>query len=153
MSERIGTAFRGALIGIALLGALVVVAALVLILHGSIFDGLVLGGTTLLLLRWYWQSTARKRDLSRRGFYAGQRIGTDWLYEELHEGEVVELKFPLDYVGRGEYVLHIPGEFDWDSRVPGWARNRREEIVERLPFKRSQIHIDADSTQAPLTHG
>jgi len=153
MGERIGSAFRSAVIGFALLGALVIAAALALFLRGAFFEGLLLGGAALLLLRWYWHSTARKRDLIRRGFHAGRRIGAEWLYEELLEGEVVELKLPLDYVGRGEYEIHIPGERDWSARMPAWARDRRSEIVARLPFKRSQVHIDADSTPSPPAHG
>ena len=153
MNEHLGSAFRGAMIGVALLGALVVLAALALITRGAFFEGLLLGGAALLLLRWYWRSTARKRVLIRRGFYAGRRVGTDWLYEELHEGEVFELKLPLDYVGRGEYEIRIPGERDWLARMPGWARERRGEIVERLPFKRSQIRVDADSSPSPPAHG
>ena len=69
------------------------------------------------------------------------------MYEELHGGEIQSLEFPLEYVGRGEYDIHIPGEGDWRKAMPGWARDRRQEIIERLQtvFKLSQIHFDPDA--------
>jgi hypothetical protein len=155
MSERIGAGFRGLLVGVALFGASTIAAALVLIFRGSLFDGLVIGTVAILLLRWFWRATARKRALSRRGFHPGRRAGNVWLYEELHGDQVESLGLPLDYVGRGEYEIHIPGERDWIARMPDWARGRRDEIVERLQtvFKRSQIHFDTDLTPAPPAHG
>jgi hypothetical protein len=143
--------FRGKLISILLLGALIIAAALALIARGSWMDGLLLAAAAILLLRWYWRSTQRQRDLSRRGYYTGLRVGTHWVYEELHRGEVRALQLPLAYVGRGEYEIHIAGERDWVANMPGWARERRAEIVERLQavFKRSQIQFDADSAPDP----
>ncbi len=145
MSEHIGPGFRGLLAGIALFGALTLAAALTLIARGAVFSGLVIGVVAILLLRWFWRATARKRALSRRGFHPGRRVGNTWLYEELHEGEVEFLELPLDYVGRGEYEIHVPSERDWVANMPDWARGRRGEIVERLRsvFKRSQMHFDA----------
>jgi len=156
MSEHVGPGFRGMLVGVALVGTLTIAAALALIAQGEIFNGLVLGGVATLLLRWFWRTTARMRALSRSGYYAGRRVGNHWLYEELHEGEVESVELLLDYVGRGEYEIHIPGEHDWVAQMPDWARGRREEIVERLQsvFKRSQMHFDADSTTTPpAVHG
>ena len=150
MNERIGPGFRGMLAGVALVGALTIAASLALIVRGAWFEGLVLGGVAILLLRWFWRLTARKRALSRSGFHSGRRDGNLWVYEELHAGAVESLELPLDYIGRGEYEVHIPGERDWVARMPDWARGRRAEIVERLQtvFKRSQIHFDADTPEA-----
>jgi len=156
MSEHIGPGFRGMLVSVALMGTLTIAAALALIARGELFSGLVLGGVAALLLRWFWRMTLRKRALSRRGFHAGRRVGNHWLYEELHEGEVESVELQLEYIGRGEYEIHIPGEHDWVAQMPDWARGRREEIVERLQaaFKRSQMLFDADSTTTPPTvHG
>jgi len=155
MSEQIGRNFRGMLVASALCGTLTIVAALALILRGAVFNGLVIGAVAILLLRWLWRATARKRSLSRHGFHAGMRVGNHWLYEELHGEEIESLELPLDYAGRGEYEIHIPGERDWVANMPEWARGRRAEIVDRLQtvFKRSQIHFDPDSTPAPPAHG
>jgi hypothetical protein len=151
MSERIGKSFPGVVAAITLCGLLVIAGSLLLISRGQIVDGVLLGGAVTLLLRWYWSTTSRQRALLRHGFYAGRRIGTNWVYEELHEGIVVSLELPLEYAGRGEYDIHIPSERDWLAHMPAWARERRAEIVERLPFKRSQIHFDADA--APPADG
>src|SRR6185503_14990585 len=74
MSERIGPGFRAMLAGVALIGALTIAASLALIVRGAWFEGLVLGGVAILLLRWFWRLTARKRALSRHGFHSGMRV-------------------------------------------------------------------------------
>ena len=151
MNERIGASFRIQLLATLACGVLVIVVALVLISRGEALDGLLLGGAATLMLNWYWRATARKRALVGRGFHAGRRVGSHWAYEELHDGVVLTLELPLEYVGRGGYDIHIPSERDWLATAPPWARERRAEIVERLQrvFKRSQIHFDADVVSAP----
>jgi hypothetical protein len=147
MSEQIGPGFRGMLVAVAIFGLLTIAAALALIAQGELFDGLVLGGVVILLLRWFWRMTSRKRTLSRRGYHPGRRVGNHWLYEELHQGEVQSIELVLEYVGRGEYEIHIPSARDWVAHMPDWARGRRDEIVERLQpvFKRSQMRFDVDT--------
>jgi hypothetical protein len=151
MNERIGASFRIQFLATVLCAVLVTAGALLLIARGEMIEGVLLGGAATLLLQWYWRSTARKRALVRRGFHAGRRVGAHWAYEELHDGAVVTLELPLEYVGRGGYDIHIPSEHDWRANMPPWARERRDEIVERLHqvFKRSQIHFDADATNPP----
>jgi len=151
MNERIGASFRIQLYSTLLCGLLVVAGALVLVSRGRWIDGLMLGGAVTLLLRWYWRATARNRALTRDGFHAGRRVGSQWAYEELHDGVVVSIELPLEYVGRGDYDIHIPSEHDWRATMPPSARERRAEIVERLHrvFKRSQIHFDADAPPVP----
>jgi hypothetical protein len=152
MNERIGAAFRIRLYSTLLCGLLVVAGALLLVSRGRVTDGLLLAGAVTLLLHWYWRATARNRALTRRGFHTGRRVGSHWAYEELHDGAVVAIELPLEYVGRGGYDIHIPSEHDWRATMPPWARDRREEIVGRLQqvFKRSQMHFDADGASAPL---
>jgi len=147
MSEHIGAAFRAGVIAITLCGLLAIAGACVMIAQGLLVDGLLVGGAAVLLLRWYLRATARKRALLRRGFHPGRRVGAHWNYEELHDGDIVWLELPLEYVGRGEYDIHIPSEHDWMAAMPGWARGRRDEIVQRLAavFKRSQMHFDPDA--------
>ena len=96
MSERIGKSFPGVVVAITLCGLLVIAGSLVLISRGQVVDGVLLGGAATLLLRWYWRTTARHRALLRHGYYTGQRIGTNWVYEELREGIVVSLELPLE---------------------------------------------------------
>jgi predicted RNA binding protein YcfA (HicA-like mRNA interferase family) len=148
MGEHIGASFRGQVIAILFSGLLVIAGALLLMSRGRFLDGLLLAGAAAILMRWYWRSTERKRALLRQGFHPGRRVGSHWAYEELHEGTVMAIELPLEYVGRGEYDVHVPSERDWLARMPPWARNRRSEIVERLPFKRSQILFDPDAAPA-----
>ena len=147
MDEHVGGSFRAGVIVVTLCGLVTIASACVMIAAGMLIEGLLLGAATLLLLRWYWRATARKRALVRRGFHPGRRVGAHWNYEELHEGVIVSLELPLEYVGRGEYDIHIPSAHDWLAGMPSWARDRRDEIVERLAasFKRSQMHFDADA--------
>ena len=151
MNEHIGASFRLQVLAIMACGVLVIAGALVLISRGELVDGLLLAGAAIFLLQWYWRATARRRALARQGFHTGQRVGSHWAYEELHDGGVVSIELPLEYVGRGGYDIHIPSEHDWLAHMPPWARERRAEIVERLQqvFKRSQIHFDADAAAAP----
>lgn len=147
MGEHIGAAFRATVIASTLCGVLVMAGACLMIARGMLVDGLLVGAAAVLLLRWYWRATERKRALVRRGFHPGRRDGAHWNYEELHHGAIVWLELPLEYVGRGEYEIHIPSERDWAATMPEWARERRDVIVERLQavFKRSQLHFDPDA--------
>src|SRR5690349_69193 len=100
MNEQIGASFRIQVLATLSCGVLVIAGALLLIARGELIDGLLLSGVAVLMLRWYWRSTARKRALMSRGFHTGRRVGSHWAYEELHDGVVVALELPLEYVGR-----------------------------------------------------
>ena len=150
MSERVDNSFRAMVAAGIAVCALAVVGALALLAGGSVLDGAIVAGITYFAFRWFWRTTLRKRNLLGRGFHVGSRVGTHWVYEELRDSVVVSLELPLDYLGRGEYAIHVPGERDWAATMPDWARERRAEIVERLQavFKRSQIYFDPDTGQS-----
>src|SRR5262245_52859349 len=120
MDEHVGGSFRASVIVISLCGVLTIAAACVMIAGGMLISGLLLGIAATLLLRWYWRATARLRTLARRGFHPGRRVGAHWNYEELRDGVIVGLELPLEYVGRGEYEIHIPSEHDWLAAMPSW---------------------------------
>jgi hypothetical protein len=126
--------------------ALAAVGALVLLARGEIVAGVITAAVTLFAFRLFWNATRRRRELLRRGYFAGQRVGSRWVYEELHQGEAVALEFELEYAGRGAYDIRIPGELAWRDTMPAWARGRREEIIERLGtvFKRSEMRTETD---------
>lgn len=130
-----------------LAGALAGLAALWMLVRGAVLEGLIVAAVTYFAFKWFWRATLRKRELLRRQFFVGRRVGTHWVYEELHGGEIQSLEFPLEYAGRGEYDIHVPGERDWRKAMPAWAQDRRQEIIERLQtvFKLSQIHFDPDA--------
>jgi hypothetical protein len=155
MGERIGNSFRSVIAAACALAVLAAGGAFALLARGEIVNGALVAAVTYFLFRLFWRSTRRRRELLGRGYFIGRRVGTHWIYEELRDGEIVGLELPLEYVGRGEYDIHVPGERDWLARAPDWARARREEIIERLlaVFKRSQLHVDPDSAQAPPAQG
>lgn len=155
MGERIGNSFRSMIAAVCALAVLALTGAFVLLRRGEVVDGAVVAAVTFFLFRLFWRATQRRRELLRRGFFPGRRVGTHWVYEELRDGEIVGLELPLEYVGRGEYDIHIPGEREWSVRAPAWARTRREEIIGRLlaVFKRSQLHVDADPAETPPAAG
>jgi len=147
VSERIEGTFRAVIaVGLAA-GAAALLLALLLLARGTLLDGAVVAIVAFFVFKWFWRTTLRKRELMRRGFFAGSRVGTHWVYQELHAGEVRSLEFPLEYLGRGEYDIRVPGEGAWSATMPEWARGRRAEILERLQtvFKRSQIHTEPDA--------
>ena len=150
MSERVDNSFRVTVVAGIIGCALALAGALALIAGGSVIDGAIVAGVTFFAFRWFWRATLRKRNLLGHGFHVGSRVGTHWVYEELRDSVIVSLELPLDYVGRGEYDVHVPSERDWATTMPDWARERRAEIIERLltVFKRSQIQFDPDSTQS-----
>jgi hypothetical protein len=143
MGERISPAYQRSVI-VALLGASLVLGAVLLLAVESVLLQLALAAAGLFALRRLWSATRRKRELARLGFFAGRRLDNHWLYEELRDGEVMAIEFPLAYVGRGEHEILIPGEQSWAGRVPAWARERRTEIIDRLGtvFKRSDMRTD-----------
>ena len=146
MGERIPKSYGLVVtVGIAAL-AVSMAYPMLFVIPGFGWDKLVPAALGFLVLRLLWNSSRRKRELSGRGFHLGKRVGTHWVYEELHDGEVVALELALEYVGRGEYEIHIPGERAWVDTMPAWARQRRSEIVERLGtrFKRSQMRMHDD---------
>ncbi len=89
-----------------------------------------------------------KRILSLRdkGYFAGRRFRGQWLYEEIHDGEVCMLPLKLENTEPGHFELYVPSLVDWSETVPLWAANRREEIVRRIAerFKESDIHYPPD---------
>lgn len=147
MNERVAGSFRAVIAAGLVAGAAALLFAFRLLARGAVLEGAIVGTITYFLFKWFWRATLRKRELIRRGYFAGSRVGTHWVYQELHAGEVMSLEFPLEYVGRGEYDIRVPGEAGWSASMPDWARSRRAEILERLQtvFKRSQIHTESDA--------
>ena len=146
MSERIGGSFRVLVAAMLVAAAAALACALLLISSGSLLNGVILASVTIFLLRMFWSATRRKRELVRRGYFSGRRVGTHWVYEELHDQVITSLRFPLEYVGRGAYDIHVPDENAWPAVMPEWARAQREQVLTRLQtvFKFSQIHVESD---------
>ena len=143
MSERIGQSFHRSVVALMAALALVLTGLVLFVPAIGAIESVIIAAAGFFLLRRIWSATHRKRSLSARGFHTGQRIGTHWSYEELHDGQVVSIELKLEYAGRGEYQICIPAERAWRDHMPAWARERRGEIVERLGtvFKRSEMRV------------
>lgn len=141
--ERIAASYPQSVVLLLVALSLGIAATLLFFVEGTIVQ-LAVAAAAFFVLRRFWSATERKRNLASRGFHAGRRLGHHWVYEELHDGEVMAIELPLAYVGRGEHEILIPGAQSWPTRMPAWARDRREEIVERLGtvFKRSDMRTD-----------
>jgi len=141
--EKISSTYQQTVILLLLALSAVFAAIILFAIEGGIVQLAVAAGG-FFVLRRFWSATRRKRELGSRGFFPGRRVDNHWVYEELHEGEVVVIEFPLAYVGRGEHEILIPGEQSWPGRMPAWAHGRRDEIIERLGvvFKRSDMRTD-----------
>jgi apolipoprotein N-acyltransferase len=145
MNDRIGSSFRIMIVAVVAISLLTLASALVEFIRHWGYEWLLVAALAWFFLRWFWRHTARERALTGRGFFVGRRVGVSWIYDELHDGVICSLKFPLEYVGRGEYLIVVPGEEQWRAALPAWARDRRAEIIERLEtvFRRSGIRVDA----------
>jgi uncharacterized membrane protein len=143
MSERISQSFHRYVIALMAAVALLLAGLVLFVPAIGAIESLIIATAGFFLLRRIWSATYRKRSLSARGFHTGQRIGTHWFYEELHDGQVLSIELKLEYVGRGGYEICIPAERAWLEHMPAWARGRRGEIVERLGtvFKRSEMRM------------
>ena len=72
----------------------------------------------------------------RRGFRVRWVKDEHWLYEERAPTGEARL-LPCERVTTGDGYpapcdVHIASAFAWNSRMPSWARNRREEILRRI---------------------
>jgi len=150
VKERLGTAARFALGAIVLGATLAMGIVFYLLTRGRVLDAVIVAAVTYFGFRWSWHATLRRRELLSRGFH-GWRVGSQWVYEEVRDGYIEGIELPLEYLGRGEYEIHVPGERDWAMTMPEWARDRRAEIIERLRtmFKHDQVRLDPDSDPSP----
>ena len=118
-------------------------AALVSIaFHTSLW--VIPGLAALVILVKLRQWLVRLLALRRHGYFAGRQIRESWVYEELHGNEAVVLSLPMQNIEPGHWALFVPGDAEWRTVVPGWAHDRKKEILqriaERLPL--GDIHYD-----------
>lgn len=70
------------------------------------------------------------RRRARLGYWVG--VSGSKRKVEYHEG-AASLSLDFDLSGPGyPDTLYVPTEEEWDRSVPGWARGRRTEIMERI---------------------
>jgi ribose 5-phosphate isomerase B len=52
------------------------------------------------------------------------------------------LEFKIDPGLKSPSIIHIPSPDKWNSEVPEWAKNRREEILERIKTKSAHLECE-----------
>lgn len=86
----------------------------------------------LMLILWPVSQARRYYGLRFRGFWV-QRKGRDAIeYQELHDGRIDRLTIDGEMMAIGPHVVYIPSDAEWQQKMPGWARGRRAEIVEKV---------------------
>jgi hypothetical protein len=117
-----------------LLGIVVVYRLVAYIWNGSILEFLVASFAVGLLLAWVAWNKYRK---SRRGFWVRYispnivRADRDDFAIEYHEGKK-SLILHGKLLEGSKRLITVPRTQDWDTKMPDWARGRREEIRERI---------------------
>lgn len=93
--------------------------------------GLPVGG---LLVAWIAISVVRRRlDFKRRGYQVRKEGRDQFMYEEVGaDGKLLQLLLDGQMMLKGQYEIYLPSEAAWNHSVPGWAQDRREEIVARI---------------------
>ena len=69
----------------------------------------MIGAVTYFLFRCSGAPRCASANCHGAAISPAQRVGTHWVYDELQDGVIESIELPLDYVGRGEYDIHIPG--------------------------------------------
>jgi hypothetical protein len=69
--------------------------------------------------------------LSQQG-WSGRRFKDYWVYEEKQGKDKPSLSLKLQRGDDDRYVLVVPDAETWRRTMPGWAVERRREIVERI---------------------
>jgi hypothetical protein len=80
----------------------------------------------LLLLGWYM--LRRQYWLRVRGFWAVGKFHAIE-YEERHGGKIERLIIPGESMARGRNLVYAPSREQWDTKMPAWARGRRNEVL------------------------
>jgi hypothetical protein len=95
------------------------------------------------------QYLKRKISLNRFGCFGGGRERVTIVYEEIVNGELLQLQIKLENTEPGHWELFVPTESEWRLNVPERAMHRRDEISERIRpfFNNRDIHFSDDIKQ------
>lgn len=93
--------------------------------------GLPIGG---LLIAWIAISVVRRRlDFKRRGYQVRKEGRDQFMYEEVGaDGKSLQLLLDGQMLLKGKHEIYLPSQAAWNHSVPGWAHDRREDIVARI---------------------
>ncbi len=100
---------------------------------GFVFNVLNFGVTTLAILFVtiiIWFTVARKYALAKKGFFIEVDLGRE-------PGDGVRIAYEekdksLIFYGPASRTIKVPSEQLWNEIMPDWAKNRKDEILERI---------------------
>lgn len=86
-----------------------------------------------LLFPFLWVSYKLRRGYSLRvnGFWVCADGRDSIRYEERHDNSVGHLKIYRQLCVGGPIALYVPTAEQWREEMPEWAKDRRDEIIER----------------------
>jgi len=88
----------------------------------------------------------------RRHGYRVRWYGRDsFYYEELEAGQVRRLMLDGYLMGRGPRSVYFPGPQDWQQKMPDWARDRRDEILDRVREELGTKHFRYCDAETQVT--
>lgn len=89
---------------------------------------------------------ARAVGLSKKGYFGGRRVGSSWVYEERHGDSLRALVIDVVNTEPGRWDMFFPTAAKWTTSVPEWAKERREEIAQRIAkrYKHKRFHYPSD---------
>jgi hypothetical protein len=70
--------------------------------------------------------------LHRQGYRARAWSRDDFYYEELFDGKIRRLVISGELMAKGPRVMYVPSHDEWQQKMPVWAKDRREEILNRI---------------------
>ena len=89
--------------------------------------GLVLAVAIAVLL----ERRRKRRFLQSHGWYAGRRGRDGIYYQELTDSGIREIEMGGEMMTKGRHLIYL-NLSGWDVSTPVWARERRDEIVNRI---------------------
>lgn len=110
-----------------------------------VVGSIVLGLVACLALAFYREIGRKERELSQQGFHV-EWVSPGVLRDGLDDMAIVyhdlkgEIWFPGKIV-RGKSIVTIPDFHAWDNKVPEWAKDQRQTIIERIGKSHPKVII------------
>ncbi len=103
-----------------------------------IIAGILYGGIIFYIIL----SRVRSSWHLRRQGYRVRWYGRDsFYYEEIEAGQIRRLMICGELMARGPRHVYFPDPDDWQRKMPDWAKDRRDEILNRISDELGSKHF------------
>lgn len=115
----------------------------VIVIHFLLEDIRLFLGAVILIGGFLGIGYFRSRRRFRRLGFRVLRVGRDtFRYEELFgDGQHRSVSIDGEMLADAPHVIHLPSPATWQTAVPDWARDRRDEIVQRIQQELGTTHF------------